>query len=36
MKQIVLEKVIISMNPPSDKRCLWIRNGSFYYWYRNM
>jgi hypothetical protein len=36
MKQLVFEKIIISANPPSDKRSLWLRGNGFYYWYRNM
>lgn len=33
MKQLVLEKIVISPFPPINKRCLWINGRSFMYWY---
>lgn len=32
MQQLVLEKIIISGFPPVNKRCLWLRGKTFYYW----
>lgn len=34
MKQLILEKIIISGFPPSNKRCLWIKGNTFYFWYK--
>lgn len=34
MKQLVLEKIIISGFPPVNKRCLWLKGNTFYYWYK--
>ena len=33
MKQIVLEKIVISPFPPINKRCLWFNGSVFNYWY---
>ena len=34
MKQLVLEKIVISGFPPVNKRCLWLKGSTFYYWYK--
>lgn len=34
MKQLVLEKIVVSGFPPVNKRCLWLRGNTFYYWYK--
>ena len=34
MKQLVLEKIVVSPFAPMNKRCLWIKGNSFYYWYK--
>lgn len=34
MKQLVLEKIVISGFPPVNKRCLWLKGNTFYYWYK--
>lgn len=36
MKQIVLEKIVISAFPPVNKRCLWLNGNTFMYWYGGM
>lgn len=33
MKQLVLEKIVVSGFPPVNKRCLWLKGNTFYYWY---
>lgn len=33
MKQLVLEKIVISPFPPINKRCLWLKGNTFNYWY---
>lgn len=33
MKQLVLEKIVISAFPPVNKRCLWLKGNTFYYWF---
>ena len=33
MKQLVLEKIVVSPFPPMNKRCLWIKGNTFNYWY---
>lgn len=33
MKQLVLEKIVISPFPPMNKRCLWLKGNTFNYWY---
>lgn len=33
MKQIILEKIVISPFPPVNKRCLWLNGSIFRYWY---
>lgn len=32
MEQIVLQKIVISGNPPENKRCLWVKGNKFYFW----
>ena len=34
MKQLVLEKIVVSGFPPVNKRCLWLRGNTFYFWYK--
>ena len=34
MRQLVLEKIVISGFPPVNKRCLWLKGNTFYYWYK--
>lgn len=34
MKQLVLEKIVVSGFPPVNKRCLWLKGNTFYYWYK--
>jgi hypothetical protein len=34
MRQLVLEKIVISGFPPINKRCLWLKGNTFYYWYK--
>ena len=34
MKQLVLEKIVVSGFPPVNKRCLWLKGSTFYYWYK--
>ena len=34
MKQLVLEKIVISGFPPVNKRCLWLKGNTFHYWYK--
>ena len=34
MRQLVLEKIVISPFPPMNKRCLWIKGDTFNYWYK--
>ena len=33
MKQLVLEKIVISPFAPMNKRCLWLKGNTFHYWY---
>lgn len=33
MKQLVLEKIVVSGFPPVNKRCLWLKGNTFHYWY---
>lgn len=35
MKQLVLEKIVVSGFPPVNKRCLWLKGNTFYYWYKS-
>lgn len=34
MKQLVLEKIVVSGFPPVNKRCLWLKGNTFYFWYK--
>lgn len=34
MKQLVLEKIVVSGFPPINKRCLWLKGNTFYYWFK--
>ena len=34
MKQLVLVKIVIWGFPPVNKRCLWLKGSTFYYWYK--
>ena len=34
MRQLVLEKIVISGFPPVNKRCLWLKGNTFYFWYK--
>lgn len=34
MRQLVLEKIVVSGFPPVNKRCLWLKGNTFYYWYK--
>lgn len=34
MKQLVLEKIVVSGFPPINKRCLWLKGNTFYFWYK--
>lgn len=34
MRQLVLEKIVVSGFPPINKRCLWLKGNTFYYWYK--
>ena len=34
MKQLVLEKIVVSGFPPVNKRCLWLKGSTFYFWYK--
>lgn len=34
MKQLVLEKIVVSGFPPVNKRCLWLKGNTFHYWYK--
>lgn len=34
MRQLVLEKIIVSGFPPVNKRCLWLKGNTFYFWYK--
>lgn len=34
MRQLVLEKIVVSGFPPVNKRCLWLKGNTFYFWYK--
>ena len=34
MKQLVLEKIVVSGFPPINKRCLWLKGNTFYFWFK--
>ena len=34
MKQLVLEKIVVSGFPPVNKRCLWLKGNTFYFWFK--
>lgn len=34
MRQLVLEKIVVSGFPPVNKRCLWLKGNTFYYWFK--
>lgn len=33
MRQLVLEKIVISAFAPLNKRCLWLKGNTFHYWF---
>lgn len=32
MRSIVLEKIVVSAFPPINRRCLWLKDNTFYFW----